>query len=1009
MSINRRSILIAAIALTAIQPLAADDAPDFAREVRPILAKNCFKCHGPDDETREAGFRIDLAESVRTEADSGAVPITPGDPAASEVIRRIFADDPAERMPPADSNLQLTENEQHTIRRWVAAGAEYSPHWAFVRPVRPEIPPVADENWPRNQIDHFILARLEQEGLAPSPPADRYTLIRRVSLDLIGLPPTPEEVDAFVNDQTEGAYQRLVDRLLRSPHYGERWARRWLDLARYADTNGYEKDRPRSIWPYRDWVIDALNDDMPFDRFTIEQLAGDMLPGATVEQRIATGFHRNTMLNEEGGIDPLEFRFHAMTDRVATTGTTWLGLTLGCAQCHTHKYDPISHREYYQLMAFRDNADEPELDLPDPALEEQYQQQLEQADQLLAGLGSTIDDPRPENERRREAVDREFAAWLEQQREQTVDWTPLTPVAMSSNLPLLTLEEDNAVFVSGDTTKLDTYQLTYRPELEGITAVRLEALPDDRLPAHGPGMTYYEGTKGDFFLGEFELTADGTPVVIADASESYAENRFGANPVSAALCTDGNVQTGWSVHGRIGERHTAVFLLQEPLGKCDELKLKMIFGRHFASSLGKFRLSATTDPRRAQARDLTEEVESLLALPDGDLDEAQLQTLRTAFLLQAPELAEQTQQIRHLRKRPAAVTTLVMLERPPENPRPTHIHHRGEFLQPTEPVVPAVPGFLADDDAASVKTRLDFARWIVSSDNPLTARVAVNRQWAAFFGRGIVGTQEDFGIQGDPPTHPQLLDWLAVELMEDGWSMKRLHKLIVMSAAYRQSSIVSPEHLEADPGNRLLGRAPRIRLEAEVLRDSILTASGLLSPKIGGPSVYPPQPASVTSEGTYGALPWTASEGEDRYRRSLYTFSKRTAPFAMYATFDGPSGEACVARRDKSNTPLQALTLLNDQMFIEASQALGREFAMAGGPVEDRMTRLFRRCLTRPPGAEEVADLTQFFESQLTRFESGELDAAVVSGEGEADPTTRAAWTVTARILLNLDEMVMRP
>ena len=973
MSFTRPTALTAAIALSAVRFLPAEDAPDFARDVRPILAKNCFTCHGPDDETREGGFRLDVAESVRQPADSGAVPIVPESIGESELIRRIFSDDESEQMPPPDSNLSLSDAQRETLRNWVAAGAEYTPHWAFVRPMRPAVPAVSESSRRQNEIDDFIQARLEAEGLSLSPLADRATLIRRVSLDLIGLPPMPDEVDTFVNDHEEGAYERLVERLLKSPHYGERWARRWLDLARYADTNGYEKDRPRSIWPYRDWVINALNEDMPFDQFTIEQLAGDMLPDATVEQRIATGFHRNTMLNEEGGIDPLEFRFHAMTDRVATTGTTWLGLTLGCAQCHSHKYDPISQREYYQLMAYLDNADEPDLNLPDPALDEQHRQNLERADQLLTeladrwplqdadwetprpvaaqsegdqapqiledgsvlfaspgpetdvativletdvlgidrlriealtdeslprngpglsgggnfvlnelivtaqplvgdgaetqlkfaraeadaeqeglpvaqaidgkdetgwavyvpnqslntkktavfflespveweaavkltlslrqlhgqqhtigrvrvSLGSPIDDPRPESERRREVVAQEFAAWIEEERERTVAWTPLTPVEMTSNLPLLTLEEDDVVFVSGDTTKLDTYELTYRPELEGITAIRLEALPDERLPAHGPGMTFYEGTKGDFFLGEFQLTADAAPVAISDASESYAKNRFGTNPVAAALCFDGNVQTGWSVHQRMGERHTAIFLLQQPLEECNELKLKMIFGRHFASSLGKFRLSATADPRRALARDLTEEVESLLALPADDLDEADLQTLRTAFLLQAPELAEQTQQIRNLRMRPAATTTLVMLERPPENPRPTHIHHRGEFLQPTEQVEGAVPEFLESEGDANVKDRLAFARWLVSPDNPLTARVAVNRQWAAFFGRGIVATQEDFGIQGQPPTHPDLLDWLTVQFIEDGWSMKRLHKRIVMSGTYRQSS-----------------------------------------------------------------------------------------------------------------------------------------------------------------------------------------------------------------------------
>lgn len=978
----------------------------YSRDVRPILSRYCFKCHGPDEGARQSGLRLDVREAAVIPAESGTAAIVPGKPEESELIRRVRSDDEDERMPPVSTQMALTAEQRKVLETWIAAGAEYQQHWAFVAPRQAPLPPVTQPAWPRNEIDRFVLARLEAEGLLPSPPADKLTLIRRLSLDLIGLPPTLEEADAFVNDSSPDAYEQAVDRLLASPQYGERWARPWLDLARYADTNGYEKDRPRSIWPYRDWVIDALNADLPFDQFTIEQLAGDMLPAATFDQQIATGFHRNTMLNEEGGIDPLEFRFHAMADRVAVTGTVWLGLTIGCAQCHTHKFDPVSHREYYQFMALLNNADEPDLDLPDADLDERHQQDLREAERLLARLPEHW--PAAEGRSAEETVDQRFAQWLDAERQRTVEWRTLRPTAMKSNLPLLTAEADGSVFVSGDTTKQDTYELEFRPEPGRITAFRLEALPDERLPAHGPGMTYYEGAKGDFFLNEFGLQAGGRPMKFARASGSYGKNRFGKGETVAPLAIDGDRQTGWSVFDRPGERHTAVFVLDQPLESPRELRLTMTFGRHYASSLGRFRLSVTRDDRGGEARDLSEEFESLLLVPDERLTADERARLRSAFLLQAPEVAKQAQRIRELRRPPSYTTTLVMHERPPANQRPTHLHHRGEFLQPKELVQPATLDILPPIADDLPRNRLGVARWLVSPDNPLTARVTVNRQWAAFFGRGIVATLQDFGYQGVPPTHPELLDWLAVDLMRSGWSLKRLHKQIVMSATYRQSSRVTSELLAQDPDNRLLARGPRVRLDAELIRDSVLRASGLLSGQIGGPSVYPPQPESVTTEGAYGALPWTASQGGDRFRRSLYTFSKRTAPFAMYATFDAPSGEACVARRDVSNTPLQALTLLNDVIFQEAAQSLGRAMSAKGSAAEPRAAEMFRRCLARSPSAKELSDLVAFLEKQKSRFAAGELDAAAVAGDGAGDVNERAAWTALARVLFNLDEMIVK-
>jgi hypothetical protein len=941
-------VLSAACSSALFAQTAASDV-SFSRDVRPILSRYCFKCHGPDEGTRQSGLRLDLGEHALKPADSGLTAIVPGKATESELIRRILSADESEQMPPPAAKMNMMAEQRDILKRWVDQGAKYESHWAFIAPAISPLPEVKRTDWPRNEIDRFVLAKLEAEGLSPSPETDRHAYIRRVYLDLIGIPPTPEEADAFVNDSSPNAYEKLVDGLLKSKHYGERWARRWLDLARYADTNGYEKDRQRTIWPYRDWVINALNADMPFDQFTIEQLAGDMLPDATLEQLIATGFHRNTMLNEEGGIDPLEFRFHAMTDRVGTTGTAWLGLTIGCAQCHTHKFDPISHDEYFQFFALLNNADEPEAPLPDEAFLKEEQRRKEEAAKLIAELPAAW--PGKDETQKSAALQTAFDAWLAKERPRTVAWSHLAPTKVSANIPTLSVESNNIIFASGDTSKVDIYEIELAPSNQPTAAIMLEALPDSRLPDGGPGTTYYEGGKGDFFLGEFEVASRDKPIKFASATESYSKNRFGAGALTAAQTFDGNLETGWSIEGGQNLRHTAVYVLAEPIPAGQPIKVKMTFGRHFASSLGKFRFWAS-DNKEAVARDLSFELEALLQKPPAELAEAHVSQLKTAFLLQAPELAEQTKKIRQLQKARQPLTTLVMRERPADHPRPTFVHHRGEFLQPKHQVQPGAPAFLPPLEKEKAN-RLGLAQWLVSKQNPLTARVAVNREWSAFFGKGIVRTVQDFGYQGESPSHPELLDYLAISFMENGWSLKKLHKQIVLSATYRQDSKASPELLAKDFDNRLLARGPRIRLEAEVIRDTLLKASGLLSEKLGGPSVFPPQPANITTEGAYGSLAWKPSEGEDRYRRSLYTFAKRTTPFAMLAAFDAPSGEACLARREASNSPLQALTLLNDEMFLEMAKHLGSEAAKREGSLEDRLTWVWRRCLTRPPTSEE--------------------------------------------------------
>jgi hypothetical protein len=968
----------------ALLPAATPQEDLFTTRVRPILAAHCFKCHGPDEKARKAKLRLDIRESALRV-------LSPNKPGEAELVRRISAHDESVMMPPPQAKLPLTDAEKATLRQWVEHGAVYAEHWAFVPPRAPAVP--AERETPadiRNPIDAFIRARLKRDGLSPSPPADKATLVRRVYLDLIGLPPTPEEADAFVTDARPDAYDRLVDRLLASPRYGERWARRWLDLARYADTNGYEKDRPRSVWPYRDWVIAAINADMPFDQFTIEQLAGDTLPGASESQRIATGFHRNTMLNEEGGIDPLEFRFYASVDRVNTTATVWLGLTLGCAQCHAHKFDPIPHRDYYRMLALLNNADEPTIDVHTPEIEHKRRVIQAKIDSSLAELPGKLP-----------AKDLEalFNAWLNEARAKTVPWQVLRPVEVKANLPHLTIEPDDSVFASGDQSKSDTYHIKFHSETP-VTALRLEVLPDDRLPRHGPGRVFYEGPFGDFQLSEFTIRAGGKPVKVARATASY---HSGNATIDKAI--DGQQQTGWSVDGGQGRPHYAVFQLAEPL-PAGEFEVSLLFERYYASGLGRFRISTTGAAKSPDARDASNEIEALLLVPDEKLTASQREQLRKHFIATTPALTKQRQEIDALRRQmPAFPTTLVMRERPAENPRPTFVHNRGEFLQPAERVEPGVLSILPPLRGGA--NRWAFAKWLVSPDNPLTARVTVNRHWAMFFGTGIVRTLQDFGYTGDAPVHPELLDWLALEFMRSGWSVKRLHRLIVTSATYQQSSRVTQELLARDPDNRLLARGPRVRLEAEMIRDALLRASGLLSQKINGPSVFPPQPASITTEGAYGAIQWKPSPGEDRYRRGLYTFMKRTAPFAMAATFDGPSGEFCVARREVSNTPLQALTMLNDATLTEAAQSLGREFAAKAGGVPERVELLFRRCLTRRPTAAEATALRRFLESQRTHFAAKPDDATRFAGPGD-HAAERAAWTALARALFNLDEMIVK-
>jgi len=1199
-------VLLIGSAARAAEGPAPAPAVDFNRDVRPILSGKCFACHGPDDKNRKAGLRLDRRAAATAPTESGAVPIVPGKPGESDLVERIATHDADLVMPPPASNKTLTTRERETLRRWVAEGAEYREHWAFRKPVRPALPAVRDRAWGRNEIDAFVRDRLEREGLTPGPEADRTTLIRRVSLDLIGLPPTIAEVDAFLADDRPGAYGRVVDRLLASPHYGERWARRWLDRARYADTNGYEKDRERSIWPYRDWVIRALNDDMPFDRFTVEQIAGDMLPGATPAQRVATGFHRNTMINEEGGIDVEEFRFAALVDRVATTGTVWLGLTLQCAQCHTHKFDPITQREYYQFLAFLDNADEPDLPLPRPEiqakragiaaklaaieadLENRFPERANaspwevlepatavsasgailtrqpdgsllasglapgvetytilvdtrlaeipairlevltdpslphegpgrapngnfvvtdlrvaaaprtgegtpvpiefdqaEADFSQAGfdvraaidgdsatgwgiedgsghlnkprtatfrtrgkvgfaggtrLTFTIDqryggahtlgrfrlsaqgppppvaDPAlPIVERRRRYLAEKQAAW--EASVTPARWTMVAPTRVTSRKnATLTVQADRSVLATGDKPNNDTYDVELATDLNGITALRIEALPDPSLPGDGPGRSPI--FVGDFLLTELDAAAApaADPKALVPRSLKDASADFAAPGRAASSAIDGQPDTGWSVGGGIGRAHAAVFTFREDVGDGRGTRLALTIhqdGIH-QSTFGRFRVSLTTDPRPVRASGVPADVEEILLVPAAQRAEAQARRVKAYYLSIAPELAGPHAEIAALNQaKPGDPTTMVMEERAPAQARRTFLRKRGEFLKPMEAVDPGVPAALHPLPAGAPRDRLALARWLVDPENPLVGRVAMNQAWQAFFGRGLVATLEDFGTRGEEPTHPELLDWLATEFPRRGWSLKAMHRLMVESATYRQSSVASPGLLARDPGNELLARGPRFRVEAEMVRDLALAASGLLNPELGGPSVYPPQPEAVTAL-AYGQGGWPTSNGPARYRRGLYTYLKRTAPYAAFITFDAPTSEIACVRRERSNTPLQALTLLNDAVFVEAARALARRVLDRGGePFEDRVRLAFRLCLTRPPRDGEVRALAAFHDRQLARFRAGEADPVKVAGldasaAGSPDTAELAAWTTIARALLNLDETITK-
>ncbi len=821
---------------------AAEGEVGYNRDVLPIFADHCFTCHGLDKANRKAGLRLDQVAAATAELESGARAIVPGHPEDSELVKRIFTDDVDDMMPPKKTGKPLTTAEKDVLKQWIAQGAKYERHWAYIAPRRVEPPVIEGVTEP---IDRFIRARLIKDGMRPSPETDRATLLRRVTLDLTGLPPSPLEVDAFINDTRGDAYERVVDRLLASEHFGERWARWWLDLAHYADSDGYLQDFIRPVaWRYRQWVVEAFNGDMPFNEFTIDQLAGDLLPNATIAQRMGTGFLRNTLSNREGGADLEEFRVNQVIDRTMTLGTTWLALTTGCAQCHDHKFDAISQREFYQLYAFFDSADEVNFNAP------------------LPGEREAFEKAKPEHDRKRAEL--------------------LAPVA------------ERVAALQSDWEKRLLYAEAH-PNEDFAWDRALELL----------------GLQWGQSLGEGQL--EGINIIKVPLAQRTQDQR---------------------------DRLLDYFLKSAPA-------------------------AYTTEFKELKIAELNSKLEAL-----------------------AKELPPVT-------RAPGMASFPIH--------RATHVHVRGEFRRNGDEVQPGTPAALPDLDGG--KDRLALARWLVSPGNPLTARVVVNRLWQELFGRGIVATSENFGVRGSPPSHPELLDWLAVEFMSEGWSVKSMLRRMVLSQTYRQSSAAKPELVTRDPQNLLVARQNRLRLSGEAVRDAALAVSGLLNPASGGPGVKPPQPASVSKDGYKNS--WEPSTGADRYRRGLYTFIQRTSPFAQFVTFDLPDTSRSCTRRERSNTPLQALNLLNDPVFLECAQALaGRVLREVKAKESKRLDHAFILALGRAPKPEESGRLLEYLRQQRKLF--GQEPSAERSLLQDGPAVSDAAWTALCSVLLNLDEFINR-
>jgi len=989
---------------------------DFNREIRPILAENCFQCHGPDAANRKADLRLDTEKGAKT----GEYPaVTPGNPDESELIRRINHLDPDDLMPPEDSKRKLSEGQKQRLTQWIQEGAQWENHWAFVSPTRPVLPTVQSKTWPRNEIDHFVLARLEEEGLSPSDSASKETLIRRLTLDLTGLPPTHAEVEAFLSDPQPDAYEQRVDRLLKSPRYGEHMAWQWLDAARYADTDGYQNDGPREMWRWRDWVIDAYNKNLPFDQFTIEQLAGDLLPDRTSDQLIATGFNRNHRYNSESGLVFEEFLLENAVDRVDTTSTVWMGLTMGCARCHDHKYDPVSQKEYYQLIAYFNSVPESGRAIKFGNSEPWIKAPAKQQQKRLQELQSDLSVAKLELEKASSSIATHQTSW-ETSVESPELQNPILPTGLTHHF---------AVIDEIQTDGNSEHKLEKIPNLvcNKRFSIAFQMIP--KTVSHGAILfNEAKGTGRNGILVGFQDGHLRFHIIsrwIAGVATLETVHTFKPDiPVHVILTNDGTQRSqGMRIYlnGKRAETQTLHNSNSNKSGANTGDVMRVGFSPHIPGWEGAIR-----DLRFYQHRTLTQEEADLLAepthisdltkIPLEDRTKVQEAKLTSYFLSHVASntlsrLVEQVDkaQTDYLKFYDTLPTTMVMEETP--QPKPTHLRLRGVYHQKGDLVSRGVPSILPKMPSGYPENRLGFARWLVSGNHPLTARVTINRFWQQFFDRGLVKTPGDFGAQGSLPSHPQLLDWLAVEFVEQGWDTHQLLKKIVTSATYKQSSAFTSEALANDPENVFLSRAPRRRLPGNILRDQALLLGGLLVEKEGGPSVMPFQPKNLWREASN--FTYKMGTGSDLYRRSLYTYWKRTLAPPSMALLDTADREWCSVRAKKTNTPLQALTLLNEEAFFDAARSFGQSIYESPGSLKDKLSRAFVAVTARQPSSAESDVLKRSFESYREDYSKNpKAIEALFESKKTIDtvesPIELAAFTAMANVLLNLDETTTR-